>query len=58
MVMGAIASLLADNASGELAKAFLTNVETGDRIEFLFNPTDYELAKTNQWDAVPVAGMG
>ena len=42
----------AARSSGELAKAFLTNVETGERIDVLFNPTEYSLSKTNKWNPV------
>lgn len=45
------------NQSGELTKAFLTNVETNERIEFLFNPTEYALSKTNNWDAEAIIGF-
>ena len=43
--------------SGELTKAFLTNVETNERIEFLFNPTEYSLSKSNNWDSVAIIGF-
>jgi len=45
------------NASGELTKAFLTNVETNEQIEFLFNPTEYSLSKSNSWDSVAIVGF-
>ena len=44
-------------SSGELAKAFLTNVETGERIDCLFNPTEYSLSKSNTWSPVPMVGF-
>lgn len=43
-------------SSGELAKAFITNVETGERIECLFNPSEYTLSKTNSWAPVSIVG--
>ena len=54
-MINAVNSLL--NPSGELTKAFLTNVETNERIEFLFNPTEYALSKTNNWDAEAIIGF-
>ena len=39
-----------------LAKAKLTNKETNERVECLFNPTDYTIAKTNPWQPKPVKG--
>lgn len=45
------------NASGELTKAFLTNVETNEQVEFLFNPTDYSISKSNNWDSTPIPGF-
>jgi hypothetical protein len=39
-----------------LEKAYLTNLETGDRIDCLFNPTEYSFSKTNQWQVEPVMG--
>ncbi len=43
--------------TGELTKAFLTNVETNQQVEFLFNPTEYSISKTNSWDAVAIVGF-
>jgi len=43
--------------SGEVAKAYLTNVETEEQIEFLFNPTEYSLSKTNKWDSDAIVGF-
>ena len=45
------------NASGELTKAFLTNVETNEQVEFLFNPTEYSLYKTNRWGSTAIVGF-
>ena len=45
------------NSTGELTKAFLTNVETNQQIEFLFNPTEYSLSKSNSWDSVAIVGF-
>lgn len=53
--ISAVSSLF--NSSGELTKAFLTNVETNERIEFLFNPTEYSLSKANNWDAEAIIGF-
>lgn len=39
-----------------LTKATLTNVDNGDRIECMFNPTEYTLAKSNSWQPKPVVG--
>jgi len=47
----------AGGVSGELAKAYLTNVETGEQIELRFNPTEYSLTKTNKWDSDPIVGF-
>ena len=44
-------------STGELTKAFLTNVETNQQIEFLFNPTEYSLSKSNSWDSVAIVGF-
>ena len=38
-------------------KAFLTNVETNERIPCLFNPTEYTLTKSNSWSPVTVVGF-
>ena len=35
--------------SGELTKAHLVNLETGDRIPCLFNPNEYSISKSNSW---------
>lgn len=39
-----------------LTKATITNVYTNERVSCLFNPTEYTIAKTNNWQARPVAG--
>lgn len=39
-----------------LTKATLTNVDTNDKIECLFNPTEYTIAKANSWQPKPVVG--
>lgn len=45
-------------ASGELAKATLTNLDDAPRtpIEIMFNPTKYSISKSNSWEAVKVTG--
>lgn len=45
------------NTTGELTKAFLTNVDTKEQIEFLFNPTEYSMSKSNNWDSTPIPGF-
>jgi hypothetical protein len=39
-----------------LEKAYITNLETNDQIPCLFNPTDYSLSKSNQWESATVIG--
>ncbi len=39
-----------------LTKATITNLDTNERIECLFNPTEYTIAKQNQWQAKPIQG--
>jgi hypothetical protein len=39
-----------------LTKASITNLYTNDKLECLFNPTEYTIAKTNNWQAKPVKG--
>lgn len=39
-----------------LTKATLTNLDTGEKIECLFNPTEYTIAKSNSWEAKTVVG--
>ena len=36
-------------STGELTKAYLVNLETGERIQCLFNPNEYSISKTNSW---------
>jgi len=39
-----------------LTKATLTNLDTNAKIECLFNPTEYTIAKSNTWQAKPIVG--
>lgn len=39
-----------------LTKATITNLETKDRIDCLFNPTEYTISKTNSWKQGRVVG--
>ena len=39
-----------------LEKAFITNLHTKKSISCLFNPTEYSISKSNQWDPVKVMG--
>lgn len=39
-----------------LTKASLQNLETKQKFDCLFNPTEYTIAKTNSWQAKPVIG--
>lgn len=39
-----------------LTKATLTNLDNNQKIECLFNPTEYTIAKTNTWQAKPIVG--
>lgn len=45
-------------ASGELAKATLTNLDDAprDAIEIMFNPSQYSISKSNSWEEVKVTG--
>lgn len=45
-------------ASGELAKASLTDLDDPNArpIEFMFNPTEYSLSKSNSWEPVKIVG--
>jgi nucleoid-associated protein YgaU len=36
-------------SSGALAKASITNTDSGERIEFQFNPTEYSFSKAVNW---------
>ncbi len=35
--------------SGELVKASIKNIDTGETIRLQFNPTEYEFRKSNTW---------
>jgi nucleoid-associated protein YgaU len=39
-----------------LTKATITNLDTKSKIECLFNPTEYTIAKSNSWEPKPVVG--
>lgn len=39
-----------------LVKASLKNQNNGEMIQFLFNPTEYTIAKTNNWSSKPNVG--
>ncbi|HTQ09536.1 MAG TPA: LysM peptidoglycan-binding domain-containing protein [Fimbriimonadaceae bacterium] len=39
-----------------LTKATLTNLDSNEKIECLFNPTEYTIAKSNTWQAKPIVG--
>jgi len=39
-----------------LEKAYITNLENNERIDCLFNPTEYAISKNNQWESVKVMG--
>ena len=39
-----------------LEKAYLTNLETNEQIDCLFNPAEYSFSKSNQWEAVQIMG--
>lgn len=45
-------------ASGELAKASLTNLDDAprERIEIMFNPSQYSISKSNSWEEVKITG--
>ena len=36
-------------STGELTKAYLVNLETGEEIQCLFNPNEYSISKSNNW---------
>ena len=42
---------------GGLAPATLTNLETNEVVNFMFNPFEYTLSKTNTWQDKPVTGQ-
>ena len=35
--------------SGELVKATITNLDTDESVEVMFNPTEYSFSKANNW---------
>lgn len=37
------------NTKGDLAPATIKNMETGESVEFMFNPNEYTIAKQNQY---------
>jgi len=39
-----------------LTKATITNLDTNEKMDVLFNPTQYAIKKDNQWTAKPVVG--
>lgn len=39
-----------------LTKATITNLDTNEKIECLFNPTEYTIAKSNTWESKTVVG--
>lgn len=39
-----------------LTKATIKNIDTNETLTCLFNPTEYTIAKQNQWEARPVVG--
>ncbi|RYG39668.1 hypothetical protein EON79_23970, partial [bacterium] len=39
-----------------LTKASLTNLYTNEKVDCLFNPTEYTIQKTNNWQSKPVVG--
>jgi hypothetical protein len=39
-----------------MPKAFIENLDTGDRIDVLFNPKEYKIAKTNAWQKGKTSG--
>lgn len=39
-----------------MPKAFIENVDTGDRIDVLFNPKEYKIAKSNAWQKSKTSG--
>ncbi len=42
---------------GGLAPATLTNLDTNDIVNFMFNPFEYTLTKRNTWQDKPVTGQ-
>ena len=39
-----------------MPKAFIMNIDTGERIEVMFNPKEYTVAKTNSWRRASTSG--
>jgi len=39
-----------------MPKAFLENIDTGDRIDVLFNPKEYKISKSNSYQAAKTSG--
>src|SRR3954470_18745818 len=39
-----------------MPKAFIENVDTGDRIDVLFNPKEYKISKANAWQKSKTSG--
>jgi hypothetical protein len=39
-----------------MPKAFIENLDTGDRIDVLFNPKEYKIAKSNSWQKSKTSG--
>ena len=35
--------------TGELVKATITNLDTDESVEVMFNPTEYSFTKSNNW---------
>ncbi len=44
------------NTKGGLVPAALINLSTGERVNFMFNPTEYSLTKSNTWKSKPIKG--
>ena len=42
--------------TGELVKATITNLDTGQSVECLFNPTEYSFSKANNWSMSKTKG--
>src|SRR3954468_19770714 len=39
-----------------LTKATITNLDNNQKIDCLFNPSEYTIAKSNTWQAKPIVG--
>jgi len=46
----------APSRQGELAKATITNLDTGNSVECMFRPKEYTFSKTNSWTQGQVTG--